>query len=442
MKSWVKNYLYSLLNLERKIKFDYKKSLKLERFQHFLNLAGNPQLYLGNVIQIAGTKGKGSVAYFLGYILKECGFRVGVFTSPHLEELNERISLFYKDKVSFISFKELYDIICEYKGVLEKCRFHPKWGQLSFFEVMTFMAFVYFVKRKVDFVVLEAGLGARLDSTNVCKSNVVCITRIDYDHQQKLGYRLSDITYEKAGFIKGDQFVVSIRQRYSVSRLLRKICRQRNCVWFEENKDFFCIDKKHTPYSQIFKFVDEGCIIDNINLKMLGIHQIENAGVSIKTSLIFKEDYPEITVENIKKGLEKTYIPARMELFRLNVPVICDCAHNPSSCMYLVKGIKRHFPLKKVVLVFGASLDKDVKKMASILQEISSKVILTGLKENPRLFNPNLLKSFFSIPAEVVEEPLEAVDLALNICKRDQMVLVCGSMFIAGKIRSYLKKNV
>ena len=205
-------YLESFINYEKIPSYDYKESLKLERIKGFLSQIGNPQDYL-KCIHIAGTKGKGSTSAFVAYILRAAGYKVGLYTSPHLEDFRERIRILkpgYRQQATgnrhyfdgMISKSELSQFVTKLKPRLEKYSKESKYGPLSFFEVYTALAFVYFKEKNVDFAVLETGMGGRLDATNVVNALISCITQISYDHMDKLGSTLKEIALEKAGIIK------------------------------------------------------------------------------------------------------------------------------------------------------------------------------------------------------------------------------------------------
>ena len=214
-------YLESFVNYEKFIDYPYKRSLKLERIKDFLFLIGNPQDKL-RCIHVAGTKGKGSTCAFIAYILRQAGFRVGLYTSPHLSDFRERIRILEYQRIGkskrvldvfegLIGKRDLAGLVKKLKPAIDRYNKSSKYGPLSFFEVYTALAFVYFKEQKTDFAVLETGLGGRLDATNTVNALVSVITPISYEHTQKLGKTLREIAREKAGIIKECQWTGKLK---------------------------------------------------------------------------------------------------------------------------------------------------------------------------------------------------------------------------------------
>lgn len=217
-------YIYSFINYEKNLdKFTYEeKKFYLERMKHLLNLMGNPQNNFKS-IHIAGTKGKGSTSAFIFSVLKEAGYKVGLYTSPHLQTLRERIRI----DSGLISEEELVELVNIAKPYIEEAKKHPIYGSPTFFEVLTALSFLYFFIKKVDFAVIEVGLGGRLDATNVILPLVSVITPIGYDHMHILGNTLSQIAFEKAGIIKENIPVISSLQEEEAWNVIKKVAIER-----------------------------------------------------------------------------------------------------------------------------------------------------------------------------------------------------------------------
>ncbi len=431
----VEDYLNSFINYERKIKFFYKKSLKLERMKKLLKDLNFPYQQL-KVIHVAGTKGKGSISHLLSSILST-RYKIGLFTSPHVVDLKERIRILTsKEKGGFIKESELEKLIRQIKPILEKNRFSKKLGQLSFFEVYTALALLYFFKKKTDFVILEAGLGGRLDATNTCYGKYIGFGLIDYDHQDKLGRTLKEIAYEKAGFIKKNQCVVSFPQKKCVSNFLRKICKEKKCDFLEVDKEIKVKEISYNENFQKFSYLGKDFHIENLKIPLLGFHQILNSGVAIGVVESLVKRGFKIKKEDIKKGLESVKIWGRFEIIRKEPLIILDCAHNPASISVLRDTLLRHFPDRKVILVFGVSKDKSFKKMGKILFNMCKNIILTKA-EIQKAQSPYLIKKSFK-KAEVVPESGEAILKAINLCNRKDLILVTGSVYLVGEIRKRL----
>jgi len=297
-------YLELFINYEKIPAFTYKESLKLERIKDFLSTFNNPQKNL-KCIHIAGTKGKGSTCAFITYILREAGYKVGLYTSPHLSDFRERIRILnpkseirnpkqipnpksqiqkLEDFERMISKEDLVRLTEKLKADIEKFNSQSKCDPLSFFEVYTALAFTYFKEEKVDFAVLETGLGGRLDATNVVNPLVCAITPLSYEHTQKLGNTLREIATEKAGIIKAQSsklkaqnlIVISAPQEKEALEVIRNKCKEVGARLYEVNKDIF-YEKANSGFSLIGLFGEYSCL----KINLLGEHQWINAAVAV-----------------------------------------------------------------------------------------------------------------------------------------------------------------
>src|SRR3989338_3715671 len=301
-------YLNSLTNYEQKSNYPYLDSFELKRTEGFLRLLGEPQRGL-KCLHIAGSKGKGSTCVFAAYILRQAGFRVGLYTSPHLIDFRERIRILERTKnkeqrtenddfEGRISKQDIANFIERLKPVIEKYKRNSQYGSLTFFEAYTALAFLYFKEKKVDFAVLETGLGGRLDATNTVDSLACAITPISYEHTDKLGNTLREIVVEKAGIIKSPQstvhspqkktkdygqstmdyrqIVITAPQEKEALAVIRKRCRQIKARLFEIGKDVTCRKTKRG-------FSIKGIFgrYDNLKIRLLGEHQLINAATAV-----------------------------------------------------------------------------------------------------------------------------------------------------------------
>ncbi|MCX8015618.1 MAG: bifunctional folylpolyglutamate synthase/dihydrofolate synthase, partial [candidate division WOR-3 bacterium] len=420
-------FLESLINYERVVSPYY--DFKLTKFREFLKLIGNPQKRLANVILIAGTKGKGSTAYFIEAGLRSAGFKTGLYTSPHLCSIRERIQVNGK-KIPVTDFNRLVNKIRN--AVQEADNF-----EITFFEALTAIAFLYFIEQKVDYTILEVGLGGRLDATNVVKPKVSVITRIGYDHIDILGSTLPQISYEKAGIIHPDSYVVIAKQRPSALKVIKKRIKKFGNSFCEVSKSIKIQDLKISMSGTEFNTDKFG----KIRLKLLGRHQVENCANALAVFDYLKTCDPRINWEKIKLGLEKVQIPGRCQIVNFDPITIIDGAHNPESCQALVELIKELFKTK-VLIIFGVSQGKLVNKMFKILAPVAHQFILTQSK-NPRHIPVEALAKIlvpYQVPYLITKSVKHAITLAKTQPKKIPIVIT-GSFYVAGEAMKLISKD-
>jgi len=436
-------YVNSFINFEKISRYQYASSFKLGRIRAILNELDNPQEGL-SAIHVAGSKGKGSTCAIAAYILKEAGYKVGLYTSPHLVDFKERIRILDGSRLDdagpgrfegVISSKEFIDLIEEIKPVAEKFRVHKILGRASFFEIITSCAFLYFKKKRVDIAVLETGLGGRLDATNVITPLVCGITDISLEHTDKLGNTLAEIAYEKAGIIKKRGLAVSARQEKSPRETIRKVCRQRNAGLLEVGKDIKYSILDSGESGQVFDLKGPGYCYKNLELNLMGSHQIKNAslGIGMLKALDQKKFY--IKEGAVRGGLKKADWPGRLQIIRRNPYIILDGAQNPASMLALAASIKKIFRYERLISVFGISSDKDIKGVSDILDDFSDIIILTKASGNPRATDISRLKGCFRSARPCLEKSRgidEAVRKALKLANKKDLILVTGSLFVVG----------
>jgi len=425
-------YLESLVDYERINRYSYKKSLGLKRIRSFLQLISNPQDKL-KVIHIAGSKGKGSTCAFCAYILRQAGFSVGLYTSPHLSDFRERIRILKPTEASTllpfegtISRKYLIRLVNFLKPVIKR------FGKLSFFEVYTALAFLYFKEKKVDFVVMETGMGGRLDATNVVKSLVCAITPISYEHTRYLGKTLTRIAGEKAGIIKQKAIVVSSPQEKEAALVIKNAASGMQAKLLTVGKEIEYFTKgRHF----LIKGVNNN--YTNLRINLLGGHQLINATLSVGIIEALGAYGYKVSVDCVRKGLYNTLWPGRLEVLWRKPYIVVDGAQNAASAMVLKSAVKDIFKYQKLILVLGVSLDKDVKGILSQLCGLAHKIILTRA-DNPRAVKPEDLKRYLIDKREEVfltAGVKEAKKLALKIAGKMDLILVTGSLFVVGEFR-------
>lgn len=439
----VLKFLNSLPNYEKNTNYSYQETIKLKRIQDFLAIIGNPQESL-RVIHVAGTKGKGSTCAFVAYILRQAGFSVGLYTSPHLNDFRERIRILgpvvlknrktVQDFEGMISQVDLIKIVKELKPLINKYNFSSKYGLLSFFEIYTAIAFVYFFRKQADFVVLETGMGGRLDATNTVNPLVCAITPISLEHTQKLGKTLEKIAKEKAGIIKPEvSIVISASQKLAAAKIIRDQCKKSQAKLLEVGK--------HLKYFKTnASFLIQGLCGNYKNLKspLIGDHQMANATLAVGLVETLKLYGFEVGASVIRQGVLKTIWPGRCEVVGKNPVVVLDGAQNLASAEILRTAIKDKFKYNKLILVLGISDDKDIAGICKTLEPLAHEIILTRANSK-RAAHPKKFSSYFKRKVYLTSSVKEAKLLAKRLAGKKDLILVTGSLFVVGEYRDVKK---
>ncbi|MCX5687242.1 MAG: bifunctional folylpolyglutamate synthase/dihydrofolate synthase [Candidatus Omnitrophica bacterium] len=450
-------YINSFINFEKIPRYQYAASFKPERIRAVLDGLGNPHKDL-NVIHVAGSKGKGSTCAIAAYILKEAGYKVGLYTSPHLINFKERIRILDGSRLNTgdarefegtINNKEFIELVEKIKPIAEKFREHKTLDRVSFFEIITACAFLYFKKKQVDVAVLETGLGGRLDATNVIIPLVCGITNISLEHTDKLGDTLAEIAYEKAGIIKderresrGQSLVISSRQEKEAIKVIRRVCRKRDAKLYEVGKDIKYSILNSSELGQVFDLEGPGYRYKNLELNLIGAHQIENASLSIGMLKAINKKKFYIKEDAIKGGLKKVDWPGRLQIIQRNPYIVLDGAQNPASMLTLASSVKKIFKYEKLISIFGISSDKNIRGVSNILRAFSDIIILTKASNNPRATDIPRLKSYFQNSRPCIEKSRdinEAVQKALKLANKEDLILITGSLFVVGDVMKCLK---
>lgn len=382
------------------------------------------------MVHITGSNGKGSVSNMIFNVLRLSG-KTGLYTSPHLVNFNERIFL-QDNAISDAEIEKYMEMYREYieKGL--KSRRNP-----TFFEVTTEMAFQYFKDHRADYASIEVGLGGRLDATNVITPVVSVITRISYEHTDRLGTTLQEIAGEKGGIIKDNIPVVTGEEKDEPLRTLKKIAEKRNSK-FIRSMDYTKVTGKRLRDDGTTAWIRTPTEEYNIELKLIGNFQLDNARTSIAALEIMNEN---IRKDQIEKGLSNARWPGRMDVVRINPLVILDSSHNPSAAQTLSRAI-RDIYTKKPILVVGMLSDKDHFSYFQNIANCSDHIILTTPEEPDRKMDPMKLKPMAEKifkQVEVVEDPLEAYKMATEL---SDFVLVTGSMYLVGVISRFLGEDM
>lgn len=435
----MKNYDQSIEYIYGLTKFGVKLGLK--NVSCLLSLFDNPHLKT-KVIHIAGTNGKGSTAAMLLSILKHAGFRIGLYTSPHLIHFQERMRI-NDDLITKHDVCSLLDRIIPKINIVAKTEGyqHP-----TFFEVITTMAYLYFFENNVDFAIMEAGLGGRLDATNVCKSIISVITHIDYDHTDRLGNTLSEIANEKGEIIKHNSLTINARQYPEAQKMIEHIARKRRTklysVGIEINSDIISsnIDGNTFHYSGICNKYQ------SLHIPLAGRYQIENASMAIGATELLNKMSFKISKQAIYTGLHESRWPGRFEIIQREPMIILDGAHNPNGVTRFVEDLKKYFPNKKIIAVLGAFSDKDYSNILKIIVPHADHIILT-MANNPRATPTDVLarETLKYISREKIVETVSvdsAIHKALNMAKKNDIVCVTGSLYTVGEAKAYFLEKI
>ena len=430
------NYEESLKYIENTHKFGIK--LGLDSTGKLLELLGNPQDNL-NVIHVAGTNGKGSVCSFISNILKEEGYKVGLYTSPYLETFTERIRVNGEN----IPEEDVARIITLIKDKID-IMISEGYSSPTEFEIVTAMAFYYYNEKNMDYVVLEVGLGGRYDSTNVIKNPLVSVlVSISLDHIGVLGDTIGKIAYEKAGIIKENGTAIVYKQVKEAENIIKEVCEKQNAKYIEVNFDDVLV-KKSDIYSQVYDCTIMDEKFDNIEIKLIGEHQVNNSIVALNV-VKFLRDNKNINISNesIKNGLLTTKWPGRIEKIMENPMFIIDGAHNEDGAKSLSKALEKNFPNKKLTMLIGMLADKDIDSVLEILMPKFNKVITTT-PDSDRAISAEELKNKISKYVDDVvsiKDIDKAVRYTLDNSNEDDVIISAGSLYLIGEVRTLLKER-
>lgn len=409
----------------------------LENMHILCELLGQPHL-ARPCAHVAGTNGKGSTSAMIESILRASGLRTGLYTSPHLERINERIRINgepVSDAEFAASFLRIHTVI-EAALASGELRAHP-----TFFECVTAMAFETFARDPIDFAVYEVGLGGRLDSTNIVRPEVAIITQIDFDHENFLGHSIEQIAGEKAGIIKPGAWVVSAAERPEARKIIAKRCEEHGARLVEVDVAWKvdqvtstggCYRAVATPAGS-----DESIVLD---LPLPGRFQLRNALTAATAARLLAERGFPISAEAIGTGIHTVRWPGRLERVSDNPAVFLDGTHNPAGARELLAFWNETFAGKRIFLVYGAMRDKAVDEVADILFPRTEYVIFTEPGQSRAISAPLLaeMTAHLAHKYQIVREPVAAIEAAIQMAGPEDAVFVAGSLYLVGELASHI----
>jgi dihydrofolate synthase/folylpolyglutamate synthase len=395
--------------------------LGLGPISRLLGRLNNPQQNYETIL-IGGTNGKGSIAAMTASILSQGGFKVGLYTSPHLIDVRERIRI----NGLIISPEEMDVRIGEVKKqALE---------EVTYFEFLTAVAFLHFYRENVDIAVLEVGMGGRLDATNVVTPAVSVISNISFDHREYLGNCLKDIAREKAGIIKENGLCISAVKQKSVMILLEEICRERKARLYLLGRDI----KISMLPDGAFSYRGIAKTYHHLVCPLRGRHQIENAALTVATIESMSARGFHVDESALYRGMKNTTWEGRLEVLQHAPMLLVDGAHNPAGVSVLCHALREFFTYKKLILLFGVLDDKDYRTMLNKLVPLADRIIITRPNIS-RAVPPQELVSLANFCknhiVEVVEEPSRALKRALRVADKGDLICAAGSLYLVGEIK-------
>ncbi len=421
------DYIYSFVDFSRTHQDNLSpENFDLTRMVRFMEILGSPQNDFPS-IHIAGSKGKGSVSAFCSSVLQTAGYKVGLYTSPHLKDFEERMQV---DQIP-IPRAILVEYVEEIKPAVASV------PEITTFEIMTGLAFLYFSREKVDLAVIEVGLGGRLDATNIIMPEVSVITSLYLDHVSILGDTLDQIAAEKGGIIKPGVPVICAPQEETALSVLKDIAvrNEADLIQAELKYPFEILSK--TLDGQVFSLKERGHIEEKFQIPLLGDFQVINAVTAYAALDALRSKGFPIENSAVHKGFKEVNWPARFEILRRQPPLIVDSAHNPASMGKLRDTLDEYFPDLPLILVFGISEDKQMDGMYQEILPRTSHLICTRA-DHPRAMDPvDLCKRAedYSCSRETVPNVGEALTKALELAGSKKLVVVTGSIFVAASAR-------
>ncbi len=429
-------FINSLLSIERPVR-SAAEPVKLRRVEELLHRLGDPHQRVP-IALVAGTKGKGSTAAMLASILERSGFRIGLYTKPHLVDYRER----FRVNSHLITPAALTQVVEQVQPHVQAMQDHP-YGLPTYFDVSVALAFLHFAASGADLVVMEVGLGGRLDATNVADPIVSIITPISYDHMEILGTTLDAIAREKAGIIREHGTVVSAPQPPEARAAIIDVCTRRDArLWLiDEVMQWQVISA--ALHEQTFTLRGPWGDYGRLVLPLIGTHQVINAATAIAAAETLQARGFPLRPQAVREGLAAVQWPARIEVLQERPYVVVDVAHNPASIGALRQVLERLFQGRRIFLVFGMIATHDHRACTSLIAPLADLAIVTTPLHLRPLPAPVLAEEVrrYVARVEVIEDRFRAVERALALADTDDVVVITGSFFLAGDVREAFRRK-
>jgi len=446
-------YIYSFTDFERGDSYTRDRSENLPRISRLLAQLGNPQQQYSSTL-IAGTKGKGSTASLIENVLRHADIRTGLYTQPDLHTFRERMRI----NGRLISEEEVAALVPDVMAAMELIK-HDDLGPFITYEIGTSLAFLYFYRQHVQHAVVEVGIGGRLDATNILQPLVSVIASISFDHMAILGNTLGKIATEKAGIIKPNGIVVTSAQSPEALLAIATIAHQRNArmvrigaagedpAQTEVNAgelpplSYSYVLQEHStdlPIQQRFTITTPQQVYNDLVIPLAGLHQLENATLALATLDMLRERGVAWNEHALREGLRTVHWPARIEVVGSDPTIVVDGAHNTDSMQKLLQALRTSFTLHRLIVVLNVNRDKDIVGIVQALADVDI-VILTHMKSSPRAVAIETFQELFKVHAPSVEiftaeKSEQAMDLALDLADRHDLICATGSLYLAGEV--------
>ncbi|WP_426807309.1 bifunctional folylpolyglutamate synthase/dihydrofolate synthase [Streptococcus anginosus] len=410
--------------------------LGLERVRRILALRGNPHLQI-SVIHIAGTNGKGSTIAHLRQLLQAKKLCIGTFTSPYLLNYNEQIAI----NGLPISDEDFYSLLQSYQELLKKQADDTILQEITEFEIITALAYDYFCQQEVDVVIMEVGLGGLLDSTNVCQPDLTAITTIGLDHTAILGATLADIAEQKAGIIKERVPVVTGKISSETLAVIHTIAQQHQASHVCYGKDYQVESVQGLEEGEDFLFSNAFRQKEDYQTVLLGIHQVENAGLALELcdQYCYLKGLPLLSENEVRRALKRTYWPARLEKITNAPLILLDGAHNPHAMKALIASLESYFPDYQKHILFSCIQTKALDEMVALLKTVSKSQLFLTTFEDSRSFSTEEMQGLAKREKLKYVEWLPYLEQYKKVKHGEkELLLITGSLYFLANVRKYL----
>lgn len=410
----------------------------LSRMEWMLERLNHPERKV-RVLHVGGTNGKGSTVTYLRSVLVESGYQVGTFTSPYIEQFNERISVNGQP----IPDEAIIELVNKIKPLSDELE-ETELGAPTEFEVITTMAFYYFAEKvPLDFVILEVGLGGRFDCTNVVDPLLSIITSIGMDHVQILGDTLSDIAFEKSGIIKENRPLFTAVKQDEAFAVLQREANKKFSHLYRLGEQFHIEHHVSLEKVEQFAFSADNIHLKDLQIQLLGQHQTENAACAIAALLYLqKNEQIQLNESSIRKGLFDAHWPGRFEVLNEDPIIIIDGAHNREGMQAFSESIQTRYPDKNIKIIFSALIDKDLSEMFTILHQLTDQLYVTQF-DFPRAATAKQLKEISGNHSVIVNDNWQqTIDDVLKHTRENDVIAVTGSLYFISLIRPYIQNKL